>query len=444
MTQSNKKGKKEKITREISIDHIARIEGKAGIEVTYDGSQVELVRINVFEGPRYFEAITKGKPIEEATAVFPRICSFCAAAHKVTALQAAENAIGLQPTEQTRLLRELLYIGDYIESHALHLFLLALPDFLGYPDGFSMAEDHPDVIDAGINMKDIGADIQTVIGSRYIHQENAIMGGFGKIPSKESLEKLARRLKMLHGKAEEALEQLVNYPNWQEVDAKRTHLALEPYDGSYTMIGDRVEASDGEKFKSDVYQGRIAEEVVPYSFAKHGTYKSQPFMTGAISRFTLFGDRMTGRAAELADTYASRLDPSNPMSNNFAQSVELVHFVHRAEEIAKNLASDLKPYEKRIKPKVTKGGKGVAITEAPRGLLAYTIEVDKNARVVSADIITPTAMFLPMMEADLRRMSESLVSSGISEADEIGNKLETIVRSYDPCVSCSVHVADMR
>jgi sulfhydrogenase subunit alpha len=132
------------------------------------------------------------------------------------------------------------------------------------------------------------------------------------------------------------------------------------------------------------------------------------------------------------------------MSNNFAQSVELVHFVHRAEEIAKNIASNLKPYEKRIEPKVTKGGKGVAITEAPRGLLAYTIEVDKNARVVSADIITPTAMFLPMMEADLRRMSESLVSSGISEPNEIGNKLETIVRAYDPCVSCSVHVADIR
>ncbi|MFO7836321.1 MAG: Ni/Fe hydrogenase subunit alpha [Candidatus Thorarchaeota archaeon] len=444
MTPSKKKESKQKITREISIDHIARIEGKAGIEVTYDGSQVELVRVNVFEGPRYFEAITKGKPIEEATAVFPRICSFCAAAHKVTALQAAENAIGLKPTEQTRALRELLYTGDYIESHALHLFLLALPDFLGYPDAFSMAEDHPDVVNAAIALKDIGADIQNVIGSRYIHQENAILGGFGKIPSKQSLETLARRLRMLQCEAEEALEQLVSYPNWPEVDAKRTHLALEPHDGSYTMLGDTIKASDGNEFKVDAYQVRMAEEVVPYSFAKHGTYSFNPFMTGAISRFSLFGHGISARAAELAETYASHLDPKNPMSNNFAQSVELVHFVHRAEKIAEDLASDLKPYEKRIEPKVTKGGKGVAITEAPRGLLAYTLEVDKNAKVVSADIITPTVMFLPMMETDLRRMAEGLVSDGMKEPTEIGNKLETVVRAYDPCISCSVHVADVR
>ncbi|MGV9170051.1 MAG: nickel-dependent hydrogenase large subunit, partial [Promethearchaeia archaeon] len=159
---------------------------------------------------------------------------------------------------------------------------------------------------------------------------------------------------------------------------------------------------------------------------------------------SLFGDGISARAAELAETYASHLDPKNPMSNNFAQSVELVHFVHRAEKIAEDLASDLKPYEKRIKPKVTKGGKGVAITEAPRGLLAYTLEVDKNAKVVSADIITPTVMFLPMMEADLRRMAEGLVSNGMKEPTEIGNKLETVVRAYDPCISCSVHVADVR
>lgn len=435
---------KKRISRPISIDHIARIEGKAGIEVRHDGKNVEVSQVNIFEGPRYFEAITLGKPVEEATAVFPRVCSFCAAAHKITGVQAAEIAIGLKPTKQTVKLRELLYIGDYIESHALHLFLLALPDFLGYHDAFSMAKDYPEILSAGMVLKDIGADIQTIIGSRYIHQENVMMGGFGKLPTKKKLETLEKRLQRLRNESEQALETLVGYKNWPEVDAKRLHLALEPYDGTYTMLGDVVHASDRTKFKVDAYKMRISESVVEHSFAKHGHYNEQPFMTGALSRYVLFGDRLTDRARDLADMYVEYLDASNPMSNNFAQAIEIVYYIQRAENIINNLVTSYKPNEKRNKPKITKAGTGVSMTEAPRGLLAYTIGVDKNGKVKSADIITPTAMFLPILEADLKRMSEGLLQQGIKDAKIIGPKLETVVRSYDPCVSCSVHVSEVK
>ncbi|MBD3407915.1 MAG: Ni/Fe hydrogenase subunit alpha [Candidatus Lokiarchaeota archaeon] len=443
MTKSKKSSSKS-LKHPLSIDHIARIEGKAGIEVEYDGAEVKIVKMNVYEGPRYFEAITIGKPVEEAVAVFPRVCSFCAAAHKITAVQAAENAIGLTPTEQTIKLRELMYLGDFIESHALHLFLLALPDYLGYPDAFQMSQDHKDIVKAGLQLKDIGADIQTTIGSRYIHQENALIGGFGKLPTKKSLETLAARLTRLYNASEEALENLVSYRNWPEVDAERVHLALQPYDGSYTMLGDTVFASDGDKFKADAYKIRINESVVRHSFAKHGTYNEQCFMTGALSRYTLFGEGLSSRAKELATMYESHLDPNNPMSNNFAQAVELVHFVHRAEQIAETLSEELKPYEKRIKPKITKAGTGVSMTEAPRGLLAYTIRVDKSGKVSETDIVTPTAMFLPIVEDDLKRMASALSEQGVSDKKIIGQKLETVVRSYDPCVSCSVHVADVQ
>ncbi|TXT53937.1 MAG: Sulfhydrogenase 1 subunit alpha [Candidatus Thorarchaeota archaeon] len=442
MAKSKKAAKS--LKHPLSIDHIARIEGKAGIEVEYDGSEVKVVKMNVYEGPRYFEAITIDKPVEEAVAVFPRVCSFCAAAHKITAVQAAENAIGLKPTEQTHKLRELLYIGDFIESHALHLFLLALPDYLGYPDAFQMGQDHKDILTAGLQLKDIGADIQTTIGSRYIHQENVLIGGFGKLPTKKSLETLAARLKRLYNASEEALENLVSYRNWPEVDADRIHLALKPYDNTYTMLGDTVVASDGDKFKADAYKIRINESVVGHSFAKHGSYNDQCFMTGALSRYTLFGEGLSSRAKELANMYESHLDPNNPMSNNFAQAVELVHFVHRAEEIAKSLSTEIKPYEKRIKPKITKAGTGVSMSEAPRGLLAYTVGIDKAGRVVENDIITPTAMFMPIVEADLKRMASALSEQGVSDTKIIAQKLETVVRSYDPCVSCSVHVADIQ
>ncbi|MHA1662171.1 MAG: nickel-dependent hydrogenase large subunit, partial [Candidatus Thorarchaeota archaeon] len=347
MSETPKTPAKKKIIRPISIDHIARIEGKAGIEVRHDGKNVEVSQVNIFEGPRYFEAITLGKSVEEATAVFPRVCSFCAAAHKVTGVQAAEKAIGLHPTDQTVKLRELLYIGDFIESHALHLFLLALPDFLGYPDGFSMAKDYPEILSAGIALKDIGADIQTIIGSRYIHQENAMMGGFGKLPAKKKLEGLEKRLRGLHNESERALETLVSYRNWPEVDAKRLHLALKPFGDVYTMLGDVVHASDGTKFKADAYKMRISESVVEHSFAKHGHYNEQPFMTGALSRYVLFGNRLFERAQELADMYVEYLDANNPMSNNFAQAIEVVYYIQRAESIINNLLSSYKPYEKR-------------------------------------------------------------------------------------------------
>jgi len=377
------------------------------------------------------------------TAVFPRVCSFCAAAHKITGVEAAENAIGLTPSKQTVKLRELLYIGDFIESHALHLFLLALPDYLGYPDGFSMGADHPSLLSSGMKLKDIGADLQTVIGSRYIHQENVLMGGFGKIPTKTALEKLAGRLKALRNIAEEPLEHLVSHKNWPEAQKERVHLALKPYDGTYSMLGDHVFGTDGNDFKEAAYKLRIKESIVSHSFAKHGSYNDAPFMTGAISRYTLFGKGLTDRAKEITEMYKSHLDPHNPMSNNFAQSVEIIHYIHKAEEIANDLASDLKRDEVRVKPKFTKAGVGVSMTEAPRGLLAYTIGVSKDGKVTEADIITPTAMFLPLMESDLHRMADGLLQQGITDPKVIGPKLETIVRSYDPCVSCSVHITEV-
>jgi sulfhydrogenase subunit alpha len=432
-----------KILHPINVDHIARIEGKAGIEVVFDGKKVDVVKVNIIEGPRFFEAIVKGKPVEEAVAVFPRVCSFCAAAHKITPVQAAENAIGISPTVQTQQLRELLYIGDYIQSHALHLYFLALPDFLGFPDAFSMGKKHREVLGAGIALKDIGAEIQTVIGSRSIHQENVLIGGFGKIPKKKDLESIYTKLKSLHIIAEETVEQFVSFSPWSELDTERIHLALEPYDNSYSMFGNQVFSTDGSRFKGKAYKARINESVVPYSFAKHSSYKENPFMTGAISRYTLFGNGIDGRAKELAEVHRDFMNPNNPLCNNFAQAIEIVYYIRRAESILENLLDAFKPDESRIKPEFTKTSTGVSITEAPRGLLVYSLKVNKNGKIKSADIITPTAMFLPIMELDLQRMAESLIEKGITDSDQIAQKLETVVRAYDPCVSCSVHVCNV-
>jgi sulfhydrogenase subunit alpha len=436
-----------KVNQPIVSDHIARIEGKAGIEVTVTDSQLDQVKLNIFEGPRFFEQITVGKPLEEAVAVFPRICSFCASAHKVTALQAAEDAIGLQPTAQTMKLRELMYLGDMIESHALHLFLLAIPDFLGYHDAFSMAKDYKDAVNVALELKDVGAKIQTIVGSRYIHQENAQLGGFGKIPTERALKSIIYDLKEVTLKSELAAEILMNHSNWPEVTKERVHLALKPdngFDNKYNFLGNTIVSSNGSEFHQSKYREEIKEKVVSHSFAKHGFYKNKPFMTGALSRFTLFGDTMYGRGHEIALMNKKHLDPNNPMSNNFAQAVELIYFVERSINITNDIIENLKPLEKRIKPRFTKSGNGFSTTEAPRGMVSYNLKTNSEGIVTEADIITPTSYFMPIMEADVGRMAQGLLDKGIVDTTEIGKKLETIVRSYDPCVSCSVHVTRVK
>jgi sulfhydrogenase subunit alpha len=442
--------KQVRISRPILVDHVARIEGKAGIEVKISDNKVTTVRMNIFEGPRFFEAITLGKRVEEAVASYPRICSFCAAAHKVTAVEAAEKALGVQSTEQTRKLRELIYTGDYIESHALHLFFLAFPDLLGYHDALAMTQEYNELVKAGIALKDVGARIQSVIGARYIHQENLLIGGFGKVPSRKEMASLRDELASLKKTSELASEVLLNFENWKELDDPRLHLSIKPNGKDYTMMGDNVHTSEGDSFATADYRKHITEKVVEHSFAKHCSYigegtskkKSVPsiFATSAISRYVNNSKLMTSRAKEIGLMQKGHLDASNPLSNNFAQAVELIHFVERGHALASGLADTLNENQPRAKVEYGKGGVGAVMTEAPRGLLAYTLEIDKEGRVKFADVITPTAMFLPMMERDVGRMAQSLIDQGTNNPDLIAPRLETVVRSYDPCVSCSVHV----
>lgn len=433
-----------KINIPIKVDHIARIEGKAGIDVFIENKELIEVQVNIFEGPRFFEAITVGKPVDEATAIFPRVCSFCAAAHKVTALQAAEIALGMKPSKQTTMLRDLMYLGDQIESHALHLYLLALPDFLGYPDAFSMAKEYPDAVKTALQLKDIGAKIQVTLGSRFMHQENAILGGFGKLPTQDALKNIKSTLFNLRQQAEQPLELFLDHELWEEVTSKRTHLALVPDNKKYGILGQAIKASDGTEFPATDYKEHIKEKVVEHSFAKHSLFKKKPFMTGALSRFALHQDLLYGRAKELTEQHKSAIDINNPLANNLAQALELVYFVERSYDLIDEILSKYNEDEKRKKIKYGKAGLGVSVSEAPRGMLAYTIEVDEKGLVKATDIITPTAMFLPLMESDLEKETKYQLENKVTDPKIITQKLETIVRSYDPCVSCSVHVTEVK
>ncbi|WP_461862716.1 nickel-dependent hydrogenase large subunit [Thermococcus sp.] len=422
----------------ITVDHIARVEGKGGIEIVMSDDGVKEVKLNIIEGPRFFEAITIGKKLEEALAVYPRICSFCSAAHKLTAVEAAEKAVGFTPREEIQDLRDIVYIGDMIESHALHLYLLVLPDYLGYSNPLSMLDRYRKEIEYAMALKNIGAKIMDYLASRPIHQENAVIGGFGKLPTKAQFEELKRELKEALPMAEYTVELFSKLEQYKEVEDKEmVHMAVKPRNGVYGIFGDYVKVSDGFEFPVEDYQKHIVERVVEHSFAKHSFYRGKPFMVGAISRIVNNAHLLYGRAKELYAQYKDLLRYDNCFANNFAQALELVYFIERAIDLIDDTLAKW-PIKPRDEVEM-KDGRGVSLTEAPRGILAYTIEV-RDGKVAYADIITPTAMNLAIMERHVRMMAEKHYND---DPEKLKLLSEMTVRAYDPCISCSVHVVKL-
>ncbi|AIU70587.1 sulfhydrogenase 1 subunit alpha [Thermococcus eurythermalis] len=418
----------------ITVDHIARVEGKGGVEILVSDDGVKEVRLNIIEGPRFFEAITLGKKLEEALAVYPRICSFCSAAHKLTAVEAAEKAIGFTPREEIRALREVLYIGDMIESHVLHLYLLVLPDYLGYSGPLHMVEEYKKEIGIALDLKNLGSWMMDELGARAIHQENVVLGGFGKLPGKATLELMKKRLQEALPKAEYTFELFSELEQYGDVEGPITHLAVKPR-GPYGIYGDYISASDGNEFPSEAYREHIKEFVVEHSFAKHSHYHGKPFMVGAISRVVNHSDKLYGMAKELYEAHKDLLRPTNPFANNLAQALELVYFTERAIDLIDEALAKW-PIRPRDEVEI-KDGFGVSTTEAPRGILVYALEV-KDGKVAYADIITPTAFNLAMMEQHVRMMAEKHYND---DPERLKYLAEMVVRAYDPCISCSVHVA---
>lgn len=421
-----------KIYREIKIDHLARIEGKAGIVVEI-GEEVK-ARVNVTEGPRFFELITRGKNYNDAASICSRICSFCSIPHKLTPIEAIEKALDIEVTEQTKILRKILYFANIIESHSLHLFLFAMPDYLGYPDAFSMAKKYPKLMKTGLELKNFGVEVQKIIGSREIHPENAIVGGFGKLPSQKDMEKIRKMAKENLERAIATVDFFAEYEYPSYTKMERKHLSIDGYEA----YGNKIKATDGNEFSIEAYKENIEEEVVSYSFAKRGKYKGEPFMTGAISRIVNNMEFLEGEAKELIKKYEDFIDSKNCFANNFAQAIELVYFTQKIGEL-----SNIKIKEERNVDIEKKNGRGIAVTEAPRGLLIYEVEVE-NEKIKYMNVITPTAMFLPMMEIDAINMAKGLWEDGYKDIDLIGKKIEMVVRAYDPCISCSVHVINKK
>lgn len=428
-------------SRTVLIPHLGRVEGHGGIFVRVEGSRVAQVAMDIFEGSRYYEALLKGRHFQEVQGIITRICAICSASHTVTALQALENALGITVSERVHDLRGLLLLGATIESHALHLFALALPDFLGYESVLAMASAYREEVVQALRLKQLGNKIQDLIGGRAVHPVNTLVGGFGKLPCHRELEALAREL-------EEALPvldrfvELASSVALPRIDPGPTvYVALRPYAEAFRFRGVCLCTSRGEEFPLEAYRQGIREFTVEHSHAKHAALEEgTTYMVGSLARLKLWGHYLTGRARAAMERLLPDPKDNNPLLNNWAQLVELVHAVERSSELCQELlgqpevASDLVDYGVRA-------GHGIGAIEVPRGTLFHEYELDAEGGVVSANVITPTAQNLANLERDLRVAAEELLarSEGIADA-ELKLRLEMVARAYDPCISCSVHL----
>ena len=419
----------------IKIESLARVEGHGGITVDFKEGKLRKVTVDIHEGPRLLETIALGRVPSEVVILTCRICAICTLSHRYAALRAMEKALEITVSPKVQLMRDLMHCGEMIESNSLHVFLLALPDYLGYPSAVHMVPEYLEDVQAGLRVKKFGVKLMELTSARPIHGENPVIGGFGKFPSKSELLRFKYEAESLIPDAERGVEILRNLRQPTYMEEGMTFMCVKPEHERYGWVGDRILTSTGEEFNAWDYRKLTNERVVPHSMAKRSRFNDKPYFVGALARFNLLGERLDGAAGEHFRRCYNLSWIRNPMYNNVAQAIETVWALEEIPRIVDQLIA----YEEDpeiVKPSRDKGA-GSASVEAPRGVLYHHYEIG-GGQVVHADVITPTAQFLDMMEEHIRVAAENLVKEGDTENIEL--KLEMVARAYDPCISCSTHL----
>jgi sulfhydrogenase subunit alpha len=416
------------------------VEGHGGIHVTLEGTRIADVNLDIHEGSRYYEKLLVGKHFRDVQGIITRVCAICSADHTVAALEALEQALGVPVSDRTRALRGLLLRGAAIESHALHVFALALPDFLGFDSVLGLAERYPDEVAFALRLKQLGNRVQAVIGGRAVHPINTLVGGFGRLPSHEEVENLREALASAMPPLLAAVDMVasVDIPEWGEGDT--LFLALSPLGGEFGFRGDVICTSKGAEYPVETYRETVREFTVEHSTARHAALESgETYMVGSLARLALWGDRLGGAASDaLADLFpGGAID--NVLSNTRAQVVELVYSLESAIRFCDDYL-DLADTGSELQPVEERAGRGIGAIEAPRGTLFHEYELDEDGLVVAANVVTPTAQNLANIERDLRSSGDRLQRAGGASDAELKRAFEMVARAYDPCISCSVHL----
>ncbi|MBI5814245.1 MAG: Ni/Fe hydrogenase subunit alpha [Nitrospinae bacterium] len=416
----------------IKVEALARVEGEGGFTVTIKDGAVKEARLRIYEPPRFFEAFLRGRMFTEAPDITARICGICPIAYQMSSVHAIENALGIKVEGQLRELRRLIYCGEWIESHALHVFMLHLPDFLGYESAIHMAADHKGVVEKALKLKKTGNSIVTTVGGREIHPVNVRVGGFYRAPSRKELEPLLENLKWSRDFAMEAVK-LVAGLDFPDFTRDYEYVALTHPD-EYPMCEGRLVSSKGLNIALNEYENHFEEEHVPHSNALHSVMKGKgAYHVGPLARYNLNFGKLSQDAMYAAKEAGIGDAVMNPFQSVIVRAVETLYACGEAIRIIESYEQPERPHVE-VEPKA---GVGYGCSEAPRGILWHKYRIDGKGIIQDARIIPPTSQNQKMMENDLGEFAGANASMA---DDQLTLRLEQAVRNYDPCISCATHM----
>jgi sulfhydrogenase subunit alpha len=421
----------------INVHYVTRVEGHGNIVVDLKDGAIKELRWEIPEAPRFFEAMVRGQSYADAPHITSRICGICSIGHTVASLQGVEAALGVQPSEQTVLLRKLILHAETVQSHTLHVFYLAAPDFLGVNSVIPLATTHKEPLLQAIRLHRLANEWSDLIGGRTTHPISMVVNGWTRLPTQDELRTLRQHLTEAVPDLE-AWVKIFKTLDIPDFERETEYLALQR-DDEYAFYNGVIASTDGGTTSVPQYRGKIKEFVVPYSTAKHTKAARESFMVGALARVNNNYEQLSPLARWAAEEMGLKPVCYNPFMNNAAQLVEVAHCLEDGVRIINELlAMGIKEEDRSVE---VRGGIGVGATEVPRGLLIHEYTVDDSGTITGANFIIPTNMNHNNIERDLKALVPTVVKKS---QEEITLNCEMLVRAYDPCISCSAHLLHVK
>lgn len=426
----------------IDVEYLTRVEGHGSIVVDVRDGTILECRLDIIESPRFFEGMLRGRSIFEAQHITSRICGICACAHSLASIQAAEDAIGYTPSEQTVKLRKILLDLEILDSHILHIYFLVAPDLFGVKSFVPLIDTHSAVVRRALRLKKTCNDICDILVGRHVHPISCVVGGFTKLPRPEDLEAMQKLLESMIPDLEATVE-LVQSFRFPEFERDTEYVALVSDDDEYPLLTGDIGSTDGVRLPKREYQRITNEFVVPHATAKHARLSRDSYMVGALARLNLNYAKLHPKAKEVGDLFGMNRKVTNPYLNTVAQLVECFHCLYHARDLVLHFLEQGLNYDEVVvvglneKQRIpVRAGSGVGAVEAPRGTLYHHYTVDDRGRIVNANCVIPTGQNLRNIEYDMRKLVPQILDRS---DEEIQFALEMLVRAYDPCISCSAH-----
>jgi coenzyme F420-reducing hydrogenase alpha subunit len=424
-------------TVRVDVHHLTRVEGHGNIVVDVQNGELKRCDLEIVETPRFFEAMLRGRPYSESSHITSRICGICAVGHATASLRATEKALGVTLSEQTTLLRRLNFHGEILDSHILHAYMLVAPDLLGVGSVIPLAKAVPDVVLRALRMKKLSGDLCKVISGRHTHPIAMTVGGFTNIPETNELVELRQRLIDMRADVDATVD-LFTSLKLPEFYRDTEFIALHK-DDEYCFIDGVIASTDDGTWPVESYRSVTNEQIVRHSSAKHTRHLRDSYMVGALARFNVNYAQLHPKARAAASALGIAPKVINPYLNTVAQVVEIVHCVEDAIDLIDKLLRKGLRHEAPAPP-TRMSGEGVGACDVPRGTLFHNYVIEEG-RVVSANCIIPTGQNLANIEADMRQLVPEILEK---TQEEITLALEMLVRAYDPCISCSAHMLDVK